>query len=47
MFMCTVGAVDAGEALCAEARRRRIWSVIDGAQAAGSLPLDLHALGAD
>jgi selenocysteine lyase/cysteine desulfurase len=45
--LCTVGAVMPVEALCAEARRRRIWSVIDGAQAAGSLPLDLHALGAD
>jgi selenocysteine lyase/cysteine desulfurase len=45
--LCTVGAVMPVEALCAEARRRGLWSVVDGAQAAGILPLGLHDLGAD
>lgn len=35
------------ERAIAEARRRGIWSVIDGAHAPGHVPLDLTALGAD
>jgi isopenicillin-N epimerase len=35
------------EAVIAEARRRNIWSVIDGAHTPGHIPLDLPALGAD
>ena len=34
-------------ALIAEARKRGIWSVIDGAHTPGHIPLDLDALGAD
>ena len=45
--LCTVGAVMPVEAVAAEARRRGIWCIVDGAQAAGVLPLDLEALGAD
>lgn len=33
--------------IVAEARRRGIWSVIDGAHTPGHIPLDLDALGAD
>jgi selenocysteine lyase/cysteine desulfurase len=43
----TLGAVMPVEALCTEARRRGIWCIVDGAQAAGILPVDVHALGAD
>lgn len=35
------------EKLIAEARRRNVWSVIDGAHAPGHVKLDLDALGAD
>ena len=35
------------ESLVAEARKRGIWSVIDGAHTPGHIPLDLDALGAD
>jgi isopenicillin-N epimerase len=35
------------ERLIAEARRRGIWSVIDGAHTPGHIPLDLERLGAD
>ncbi len=35
------------EAVVAEARRRGIWSIIDGAHTPGHIPLDLEALGAD
>ncbi len=35
------------EEAIAEARRRGIWSVIDGAHTPGHIPLDLDALGAD
>lgn len=35
------------EEAVAEARRRGIWSVIDGAHTPGHIPLDLDALGAD
>jgi selenocysteine lyase/cysteine desulfurase len=45
--LATTGAPMPVEALAAEARRRGIWCVVDGAQAAGILPLDLGALGAD
>src|SRR5205085_11754054 len=45
--LSTLGAVLPVSALAAEARRRGIWCIVDGAQAAGMLPLDLAALGAD
>lgn len=45
--LCTTGAVMPVAEIAAEARRRSVWCVIDGAQAAGIVPLDLHALGAD
>ncbi len=45
--LCTTGALMPVSEIAAEARRRSIWSVVDGAQAAGILPLDLHQMGAD
>lgn len=39
-------ALDAGT-LCAEARRRGVLTLLDGAQVFGAFPLDLHALGCD
>jgi selenocysteine lyase/cysteine desulfurase len=45
--LTTTGAVMPVAEIAAEARRRSVWSVVDGAQAAGILPLDLHALQAD
>ena len=45
--LCTTGAVMPVAEIAAEARRRSLWCIVDGAQAAGILPLDLHALGAD
>ena len=41
------GLVLPARELCAEARRRGIVSVVDGAHAPGMLPLELDALGAD
>src|SRR5439155_22632011 len=45
--LCTVGYVMPVREVCAEARRRGVWTVIDGAQAAGVVPLQLHDLGPD
>jgi selenocysteine lyase/cysteine desulfurase len=45
--LSTVGYVTPVAAVSREARRRDILCVVDGAQAAGILPLDLHALGPD
>ena len=46
-LLCTVGYVMPVREICAEARRRGLWTVVDGAQAAGCLPLRLHDLGPD
>lgn len=43
----TTGLVLPLPAICAEARRRGILTLIDGAHAPGMLPLDLRAVGAD
>jgi selenocysteine lyase/cysteine desulfurase len=45
--LCTTGYVLPVREICAEARRRGVWAVIDGAQATGTLALQLHDLGAD
>lgn len=45
--LSTTGAVMPVAEIAAEARRRGLWCVIDGAQAAGIVPLDLTSLGAD
>ncbi|MGD8726403.1 MAG: aminotransferase class V-fold PLP-dependent enzyme [Gemmatimonadales bacterium] len=44
---CTVGAVLPVKEIAELCRARGIVSVIDGAQAPGQLPVDLHALGCD
>jgi len=44
---CTTGLVLPVAAIAALARSRGIWFHIDGAQAAGMIPLDFHALGCD
>jgi isopenicillin-N epimerase len=41
------GLVLPAQAICAEARRRGVLTVIDGAHAPGMVPLDLETLGAD
>ena len=45
--LATTGAVMPVREIAAVARRHGIWSVIDGAQAAGILPVDVEDLGAD
>lgn len=44
---CTTGQVLPVQVLAGAARERGIWLHVDGAQAAGMIPLDLHALGCD
>jgi len=44
---CTTGLVFPVAAIAAFARSRDIWFHVDGAQAAGMIPLDLTALGCD
>jgi len=41
------GAILPVKEICAEARARGIFTVIDGAQAFGHIPVDLHAMGCD
>ena len=45
--LATTGTPVAVEAVAREARRRGIWCIVDGAQAAGILNVDVAALGAD
>jgi selenocysteine lyase/cysteine desulfurase len=44
---CTTGLVFPVAAIAGLARSRGIWFHVDGAQAAGMIPLDVHALGCD
>jgi selenocysteine lyase/cysteine desulfurase len=44
---CTTGQVLPVALLARAARERGLWLHVDGAQAAGMVPLDLHALGCD
>ena len=44
---CTAGLVMPVAAIAEFARARGIWFHIDGAQSAGMIPLDLHAIGCD
>ena len=44
---CTLGTVFQAKELCQWARQRSIISVIDGAQAVGQIPVNLHAIGCD
>lgn len=44
---CTTGQVLPVEWIARATRERGLWLHVDGAQAAGMLPLDLHALGCD
>lgn len=46
-IFCTIGSVTPVQALCAFAREQGLVSVIDGAQAVGQIPVDLHGLGCD
>ncbi len=41
------GAILPVRELCAEARSRGVFSVVDGAHAIGQIPVDLHGLGCD
>ncbi len=41
------GTILPAKAMCAEARSRGIFTVLDGAQCFGHIPLDLHDLGCD
>lgn len=41
------GAILPVKEICAEARKRGIFTVIDGAQAFGMIPLDIHDIGCD
>jgi len=44
---CTTGAVLPVKRIAALCRERKLVSVIDGAQAVGMIPVDVHALGCD
>ena len=44
---CTTGLVFPVEAIAEFARARGVWFHVDGAQAAGMIPVDVHALGCD
>lgn len=44
---CTTGLVMPVAAIAEFARSRGLWFHVDGAQSAGMIPLDLHALGCD
>lgn len=44
---CTTGLVFPVAAIAALARSRGVWFHIDGAQSAGMIPVDLHAIGCD
>lgn len=44
---CTLGTVFPAQELCTLARRHGVISVIDGAQAVGQIPVDLHHIGCD
>ncbi len=44
---CTTGTILPAKQLCELCRERGIISVIDGAQAAGQIPVDFHDLGCD
>lgn len=43
----TLGTVNPVSALCAKARERGIVTVVDAAQSAGHLPVDVQAIGCD
>jgi len=45
--MCTTGLVTPVQRIARLCRDRGVFSVIDGAQAVGMIPVDLHALGCD
>jgi len=44
---CTTGLRFPAKEVCALARRKGVYSVLDGAQVAGMIPLNLHDLGCD
>jgi cysteine desulfurase / selenocysteine lyase len=44
---CTTGAILPVKEITAFARSRNIWSVIDGAQAIGHIPVNIHDIGCD
>ena len=43
----SLGTINPVAELCARARRHGVWTVLDAAQSAGHLPLDVQALGCD
>lgn len=45
--LCTLGTVFQAKELCALAKSRGLITVLDGAQAAGQIDLDLHDIGCD